>query len=142
MTARRRALRDDPERLAQVHRRQRVAGSTFRPHAEEHCEATRLEAWAATAVAAILRDAATPAPQDEGGHKMLGGNAMTIHRRRFLQIAAGAAALPAAPHIAHAQAYPARPVRFFVGFPPGGTNDIVGRIVAGMASRAARPAVR
>ncbi len=55
---------------------------------------------------------------------------MTIHRRRFLQLAAGAAALPAAPHIARAQAYPARPVRWLLGFAAGGTTDIVSRIVA------------
>ena len=38
------------------------------------------------------------------------------HRRQFLHLAAGAAALPLAPHVARAQAYPTRPVRLVVGF--------------------------
>ncbi len=36
------------------------------------------------------------------------------HRRQFLHLAAGAAALPVLSHIARAQAYPTRPVRFIV----------------------------
>ena len=43
---------------------------------------------------------------------------MKLPRRKFLHLAAGAAALPFAPHIARAQAYPSRPVRWIVGFPP------------------------
>ena len=39
-------------------------------------------------------------------------------RRQFLHLAAGAAALPAVSRIARAQAYPSRPVRLIVGFPP------------------------
>jgi tripartite-type tricarboxylate transporter receptor subunit TctC len=42
------------------------------------------------------------------------------HRRQFLHLAAGAAALPAVPSIARAQAYPTRPVRIIVAYPPGG----------------------
>ena len=41
------------------------------------------------------------------------------HRRQFLHLAAGAAALPALSRVARAQAYPARPVRIIVGFPAG-----------------------
>jgi Tripartite tricarboxylate transporter family receptor len=52
------------------------------------------------------------------------------HRRQFLHLAAGAAALPAVSHVARAQAYPARPMRWIVGFPPGGGADTVARIIA------------
>jgi len=59
---------------------------------------------------------------------------MILPRRQFLRLAAGAAALPAASSIARAQAYPARPVRLLVGFPPGGGSDVAGRIIANRLS--------
>src|SRR5256886_11762515 len=52
---------------------------------------------------------------------------MKLPRRNFLHLAAGAAALPAVSCIARAQAYPARPIRLVIPFPPGGAFDAVGR---------------
>src|SRR5271167_1773488 len=54
---------------------------------------------------------------------------MTLPRRRFLHLAAVAAALPALSRIASAQTYPTRPVRFIVAFAAGGANDIVARLI-------------
>jgi tripartite-type tricarboxylate transporter receptor subunit TctC len=51
------------------------------------------------------------------------------HRRQFLHLAAGAAALPAISRIATAQTYPTRPVRIIAGYPPGGGSDILARLM-------------
>ena len=53
---------------------------------------------------------------------------MKLQRRRFLQLAAGAAALPSVSRVAFAQAYPVRPGRIVVGFPAGNASDIVARL--------------
>jgi tripartite-type tricarboxylate transporter receptor subunit TctC len=54
---------------------------------------------------------------------------MNFPRRTFLNLAMGTAALSAVPRIARAQAYPSRPVRIIVGFPPGGATDIQARLM-------------
>jgi tripartite-type tricarboxylate transporter receptor subunit TctC len=55
---------------------------------------------------------------------------MKLPRRRFLHLAAGAAAFPAVSRIASAQTYPTRPVRIIVGFAAGGGDDILARLMA------------
>src|SRR5204863_9596641 len=52
-----------------------------------------------------------------------------FQRRQFLQLAAGAAALPLTSGNASAQAYPSRPVRLVIGYTPGGSADLTAHLV-------------
>ena len=51
-------------------------------------------------------------------------------RRRLLRALAAAAAFPLLPRMTRAQTWPSRPIRLIVGFPAGGPNDILGRLIA------------
>jgi tripartite-type tricarboxylate transporter receptor subunit TctC len=65
-----------------------------------------------------------------GTREAFGRIAITLpHRRQFLRLAAGVAALPAVSRIASAHGYPSRPVRIIVGYSPGGTTDICARLI-------------
>src|SRR5436309_6178048 len=67
---------------------------------------------------------------------------MQLPRRRFLQMAAGAAALPAVSRSARAQSYPAKPVRLIIGYPPGGSADITARLTGQwLSERLGQPVV-
>jgi tripartite-type tricarboxylate transporter receptor subunit TctC len=67
---------------------------------------------------------------------------MKLPRRKFLHLAAGAAALPAVSRIARAQAYPTRPITMIVPFAAGGPTDVIGRVVAeGMRASLGQPVI-
>ena len=55
---------------------------------------------------------------------------MNLSRRKLLRMTASAAVLPCLSDVAKAQVYPSRPVRVFVGYPPGGAADTITRIMA------------
>ena len=67
---------------------------------------------------------------------------MKPSRRGFLRLAAAGVAAPAVSRVATAQAWPSQPLRWVVGFPPGGSGDIVARIMATwLAERLGQPVV-
>jgi len=67
---------------------------------------------------------------------------MNIARRHFLRLAGVAAFLPAMTHVAQAQTYPSRPIQLIVGFPAGGPNDILARLMAQwLSARLGQPVV-
>jgi tripartite-type tricarboxylate transporter receptor subunit TctC len=62
-------------------------------------------------------------------HMACPGGAIMTTRRRFLTLAGAALAVPAAPRLALAQSWPAKPIRAIIPFAPGSSIDVVGRIV-------------
>ena len=67
---------------------------------------------------------------------------MNVPRRKFLHLAAGAAALPGLPRIALAQSYPSRPVRIIVPFPAGQASDNITRLIGqSLSERLGQPFV-
>jgi hypothetical protein len=63
------------------------------------------------------------------------GGIVKLPRRKFLHLAAGAAALPAVSRVARALDYPTRPARIIVGFAAGGGGDIVARLMGQWLSK-------
>jgi len=67
---------------------------------------------------------------------------MKLPRRQFLHLAAGATTLPAVSRFAWAQAYPTRPVRLIIGYPPGASADITARLIGQwLSERLGQPVV-
>jgi tripartite-type tricarboxylate transporter receptor subunit TctC len=81
------------------------------------------------AIDILLSGTSAPTHTRPGVTGLSEGYAMKFPRRKFLHLAATAAALQAVSHIARAQTYPTRPMRWIVGFPPGGGADTVARIM-------------
>src|SRR5262249_41507341 len=74
--------------------------------------------------------------------RLQGASFVSIARRLFLQLTAGAAAFPAALGSETAEAYPSRPITMVVPFPPGGLADVIGRVlIDGMRAFLGQPVI-
>src|SRR5688500_17706931 len=69
------------------------------------------------------------APHEPTAPPPLETPAMILCRRQFLRLAGAAAAAPFAPHVARAQAWPAKTIRVIAPFSAGSTVDVVGRLL-------------
>ena len=67
---------------------------------------------------------------------------MALPRRRFLRLAAGAAALPAVARLAQAQTFPSKPMTLIVPWPPGGTTDVAVRALAALSRQVSRRSLK
>jgi tripartite-type tricarboxylate transporter receptor subunit TctC len=84
----------------------------------------------------VARLAQLPASPSCDIREYFGKTAMKLpHRRKFLHLAAGVAALPTASRITWADTYPSRPVHLLVGYAAGGTIDIVARLIGQWLSK-------
>jgi tripartite-type tricarboxylate transporter receptor subunit TctC len=67
---------------------------------------------------------------------------MKVPRRTFLHLAAGAAAFPAVSRFAWAQTYPSRPITIVIAYPPGGSTDVVARVLSeGLRASLGQPVI-
>src|SRR5262245_20620506 len=80
--------------------------------------------------AGLIATFATTVQEKERYTKSGEENDMTLPRRRFLKLAAGAAALPVLPRPAIAQAYPTKPMTMIAPYAAGGPTDTIARIMA------------
>src|SRR5262245_38305731 len=131
----------------------RSQAQSNRDHGKSHCHRVLEQAlMAAYQIYRSRRTRSMPAGRAQASRRPLCAarlamfdlprDTMKRSRRTFLQLAAGAAALPALSRFASAQAYPTRPLRMIIGYPPGGSADITARLTGQwLSERLGQPVV-